>query len=94
MSQNRAKGVVNIHFCQFGNSFLGKRSTPFGHNIEQKDYSLWSQNRAKGVVNIHFCHFGNSFLGKRSTPFGHCSTTDIALVVLETEVFGESSLGV
>ena len=53
------------------NSFLGKRSTPFGQNIEQKEYSFWSQNRAKGVVNIHFCHFWNSFLGKRSTPFGY-----------------------
>ena len=31
-------------------SGLGKRSTPFGHNIEQKEYSFWSQNRAKGVV--------------------------------------------
>ena len=58
------------HILQVGLELPVKRATPFGPNMEQKEYSFWSQNRAKGVVNIHFCQFGNSFLGKRSTPFG------------------------
>ena len=39
------------HILQVGLELPVKRATPFGPNMEQKEYSFWSQNRAKvGVV--------------------------------------------
>ena len=38
------------HILQVGLELPVKRATPFGPNMEQKEYSFWSQNRTKGVV--------------------------------------------
>ena len=71
----------------------GKRSTPFGHNMGQKEYSFWSQNRTKGVVEQYSWALSGLMRVTLSSstwcPVWWCPAMDICLEIL---VMFDSSL--
>ena len=81
------------HILQVGLELPVKRATPFGPNMEQKEYSFWSQNRTKGVVEQYSWALSGLMRVTLSSstwcPVWWCPAMDICLEIL---VMFDSSL--